>query len=93
MEIFTIVTVWILTVVSLLVGYLIGSQKGLKDLQKSVHANIQSIKQNLTPVGPVNRPPPETVNQWQDKRRVDEDEAFKASFLKDHPEMTTVFEK
>ena len=81
---FEVIGTWILLLITLAIGYYWGSgKKPIETLEK-----IKSdIKKSFTEVGPVNRPTSEVVIHMSDKRREEEDEAFKASFLKEHPEL------
>lgn len=69
--------------VSLAIGYAFGSHQSPNELITEVKKKIQLAKE---PSGGINRPDPDTVNRWQDKDQLEQDEQFKAEFLKAHPE-------
>jgi hypothetical protein len=87
---FDILALGLTSIGCFLVGYYTGVGKSPKELIKEIQIEL---KKRNTPVGPVNRPSPEKVIQFGNKQQQEEDEAFKESFLKEHPEVKELYER
>lgn len=81
-----IIAIWILSICSIGVGYLLGSRTNPQEIIEKVQ---KEIRKKSTPAGPVIRPSPEKVNQWANKEQELADEEFKRSFKQQHPEIET----
>ena len=96
MEIFI---VWITTILSIAIGILIANiyreekKLDMDGITSSAKKLVNKVKQKATSVGPVMRPSAERVILMHDKRREEDDEAFKESFLREHPEMKQEIER
>jgi len=80
MNTFDILALGFISISCFIVGYMAGKRTDIKEEYEQVK---KQIKKSTAQVGPINRPSPEKVIQWTKPSQEEEDEAFKASFIKD----------
>ena len=71
---------FIITLISLSIGYMLGRETSPKEVYKKI---TKAIKSATTPVGPINRPSAETVNLWSNPKKLEEDQAMSDSLKRD----------
>lgn len=72
----TILIIWITSIVSLLIGYMLGKQTTIPDMKTKIQNIKNSVDMMNVKSGPINRPTAKQLHYWSDPKKQATDEAM-----------------